>query len=101
MAYKLHELKSWPKYFEASLHGEKNFEVRKNDRDFQRGDRLTLREWNPDTKEYTGRTLNAIVGRVYELDSLGYDGVVVFNVIGWNCWTDGNPNNKDGERSGM
>jgi len=34
--------------------GAKNFEFRKNDRGFEKGDLLTLREWNPETG-YTGK----------------------------------------------
>jgi len=50
-----HELKTWPEYYEAIITGRKKFEVRINDRNFQVGDRLLLQEWNPQTKEYTGR----------------------------------------------
>jgi len=35
--------------------GEKTFDIRLNDRDFQVGDTIKMREWNPKTKEYTGR----------------------------------------------
>jgi hypothetical protein len=59
-----HELKTWPIYFERVLAQEKPFEVRRNDRDFQAGDKLLLREWNPDTQQYSGRTINAIVSYV-------------------------------------
>lgn len=57
MAVKVHELKIWPPYYEAVAVGEKTFEVRKNDRDFQPGDRLHLREWDPNNKTYTGREI--------------------------------------------
>lgn len=50
-----HDLKTWPEYFEAVWEGKKLFEVRKNDRHFRVGDQLCLREWNPGTREYTGR----------------------------------------------
>lgn len=53
----IHELKTWPEYFESVLKGEKTFEYRVDDRGFNVGDILTLKEWNPDTKQYTGRTL--------------------------------------------
>jgi hypothetical protein len=43
-----HTLKVEPPYFEALVSGAKTFEVRKNDRAFQRGDVLELREWHPD-----------------------------------------------------
>jgi hypothetical protein len=42
-----HELKCWPPYFERLLDGSKTFEVRKDDRGYQTGDWLVLREWDP------------------------------------------------------
>lgn len=51
----IHELKVWPEYFEAIWLGNKTFELRNNDRDFQVGNRLILREWCPKNAEYTGR----------------------------------------------
>lgn len=50
-----HKLKTWPKWFEAVIEGRKTFELRNNDRDFREGDRLVLREWDPETKCYSGR----------------------------------------------
>lgn len=51
----LHELKTHPQYFRRLFEGSKNFEVRKNDRDFQIGDTLKLKEWDPVTEQYTER----------------------------------------------
>jgi len=45
-----HELKIWPQYYCRVVDGSKTFEVRKNDRGFQPGDEVTLREWNPKTE---------------------------------------------------
>lgn len=42
-----HDLKVAPPYFDALVSGAKTFEVRKNDRGYQRGDLLRLREWHP------------------------------------------------------
>lgn len=52
-----HELKIWPEFFASILNGTKTFEVRKNDRDFKIGDRILLREYEPDTNTYTGDNL--------------------------------------------
>lgn len=52
---KVHELKVWPEYFTALTRGDKTFELRKDDRDFCINDILILKEWDPQTPEYTGR----------------------------------------------
>jgi len=49
--------KIWPEYFEKVLSGEKKFELRLADWDCAPGDILVLREWNQETKEYTGRQI--------------------------------------------
>lgn len=50
-----HDLKVWPEFFSALADGSKTFELRKNDRGFQCGDVLRLREYAPGPDEYTGR----------------------------------------------
>lgn len=42
-----HELKTWPEYYGPISTGEKPFEIRVNDRDFEVGDILVLREFKP------------------------------------------------------
>lgn len=44
-----HELKIWPMYYERVRNGSKTFEIRENDRGFQSGDTVTLREFNPES----------------------------------------------------
>ena len=61
-----HELKTWNQYYQEVFIGHKTFEIRKNDRNFKKWDRLLLREWNPKTKEYTGRELKMTITGVYE-----------------------------------
>lgn len=70
---KIHELKTWPDYFFRVFAGQKNFEIRKNDRDFQIGDTLVLREWSPDTKEYTGREVNKEVTYILHGGNFGIE----------------------------
>lgn len=51
-----HELKILPEYYRAVIERRKTFEVRKNDRNFKVGDKIRLREFDPDYKlKYTGR----------------------------------------------
>ena len=51
------EKKIWPEYFEKILSGEKTFELRLADFECNVGDILVLKEWDPTTKQYTGRVL--------------------------------------------
>lgn len=51
------EKKTWPEYFQKVLEGVKNFELRLADFECEEGDLLVLKEWDPKTKQYTGRSL--------------------------------------------
>ncbi|MFM2374885.1 MAG: hypothetical protein RLZZ234_880 [Candidatus Parcubacteria bacterium] len=59
-------------YFIEILAGSKTFELRLNDFDIEEGDTLLLKEWNPETKTYTGRELSRTVGYVgkWKIDEL-------------------------------
>lgn len=56
-----HELKCWPEPFWAICSGNKSFEVRPNDRKYQVGDTLNLREYVPEKQSYTGISKTVIV----------------------------------------
>ena len=51
----VHELKCSPGFFWPLASKEKTFEVRNNDRDFQIGDLLIIREWNKEEEDFTNR----------------------------------------------
>jgi hypothetical protein len=51
----IHDLKTWPKPFQAVRDRAKRFEFRKNDRNYQVDDVLCLLEWDPLTERFTGR----------------------------------------------
>lgn len=57
----IHILKTWPQYFASIVRGEKNFEIRKNDRDFKVGDILCLKEFIPSNESYTNRVWVVII----------------------------------------
>lgn len=46
-----HELKTLPVYFDAVRRGEKTFEIRKDDRGFQKGDIVRLRRFDPSSDD--------------------------------------------------
>lgn len=64
--------KTWPELFEAVASGKKNFDLRLNDFEIKEGDTLTLEEWDPETKEYTGRKIEKKVTYVgkFKIDQL-------------------------------
>lgn len=66
------EKKVWPEYFQQILDGRKTFEVRLNDFEINEGDTLVLKEWDPSTKDYTGRELTRKVGYIgkWKIDDL-------------------------------
>ena len=76
---KIHELKILPEYFDAVRCGDKRFEIRKNDRNFQRGDILRLKEF--DGKEYTGEEIDVFVRYVlYDWPDGLQDGYCIMSI---------------------
>ena len=71
----IHELKTAPVYFNRSWSGEKLFEVRRNDRHFQKGDGIILMEWAGE--KYTGRQIFGSITYVLSgFDAINSDYVV-------------------------
>jgi len=65
--------KTWPKIFELVMSGKKRFDVRLADFKVNKGDILVLEEWDPETREYTGRKIEKKVDYVlkFNLDDFG------------------------------
>lgn len=75
---KTHELKIYPKYFEAILDGKKTFEIRKNNRNFHVGDSIVLREF--DNIKYSGREIHATIKYMLDDTFIGLEeGYVAFS----------------------
>ncbi|TSC73008.1 MAG: hypothetical protein G01um101438_31 [Parcubacteria group bacterium Gr01-1014_38] len=66
------EKKIWPQFFEKIKSGEKTLELRLADFDCKPGDALVLKEWNPETREYTGRVLEKEVTYVIRTKDAGF-----------------------------
>ena len=67
----VHELKTWPRPFQAVLSGEKSMELRRDDRSsrYDVGHRLHLFEYDPDLGDYTGRQVLVEVTSTYREES--------------------------------
>ena len=74
--HKTHDIKLHYKYWMAAETQAKMFEIRKNDRDYQIGDFITLREW--DGSGYTGQELHREI--TYITDYAQQDGYVVIGL---------------------
>ncbi|MEJ9303083.1 DUF3850 domain-containing protein [Priestia megaterium] len=73
----LHNLKINKEFFGPVLDQIKTFEIRKNDRNFRVGDKVTLNEWDNEKKRYTGRRTNIEI--IYMTDYEQKDNYVVFS----------------------
>jgi len=63
-------LKTWPEYFKQICMGTKTFEIRKNDRSFEVGDILIVKEWNPSTERYTGNLVKCSITYIIDGDNI-------------------------------
>lgn len=91
----VHELKTWPTYWDAIERGEKLFEVRRNDRFFQRGDAVFLYRTAKDAqingkldRDVAGglRVLKFTVGAVLQGGQFGIEpGYCVFSLLPYDC----------------
>lgn len=66
----VHKLKIWEPYFSKVISGEKTFEFRKNDRGYEVGDTIVLREWSAKTG-YSGWQVIALITYILNGGSAG------------------------------
>ena len=78
----IHELKTLPKYFKAVVKGDKTFEVRKDDRDFQVGDKLILMKYDNGKwlLENATMIITYILGRNEDEKIFVADGYVILGI---------------------
>jgi hypothetical protein len=60
-----HELKIWPEYFKAMESGSMKFQIRKNDRNFAVNDCVILKEWEPESSNFTGKELTFFIKHIF------------------------------------
>lgn len=78
MSKQHHYIKIKPEYYRAIERGDKTFEVRFNDRNYQKYDILHLREWNGG--EYTRRYIDAEVTYILDDPKFCKEGYVVMAI---------------------
>lgn len=83
---RMHELKIIPKYFEDIKSGNKNFELRKDDRDYKVGDLITLKEY--ENGKYTGREIKNICITYILRDAIEYGLMQGYCILGLHVETD-------------
>lgn len=66
------EKKAWPEMFQKIAEGDKTFDLRLADFKCDEGDILVLKEYNPKTKEYTGRVLKKKVTYVLKTKDITF-----------------------------
>lgn len=84
-----HELKCWPALFHPVSLGLKALEYRRNDRGFEVGDTLWLREYEPEDGTYTGLNCRVLVQAVWtavDIPGLPHDFCVMQVLLAQAPW---------------
>lgn len=68
----IHELKIWPQYYCRVADGSKTFEIRENDRGFQSGDTVILKEFDPEKLNATTTSVKGYTESPHLEFTIGY-----------------------------
>lgn len=63
---KTHEVRSWTDFFSSLASGDRQFDLRKNDRDYKVGDIIKFREYDDRAGKFTGAELRRRITHVME-----------------------------------
>lgn len=80
----VHELKTLPEFYEAVRTGAKTFEARRDDRRFNPGDLLVLREWSSDGG-YSGRESRQVVTYILRDSRFVAEGFAILGMHEFRC----------------
>ena len=91
-----HVVKAWTDHFRGLWDKSKRHEVRRSDRDYREGDRITICEYAPDRRSFTGRWVSGAIGHVTPSGPIGANArlpemICVFTFIEFARADDGDP----------
>ncbi len=76
---KQHKIKLNIPFFDEVETGNKRFEIRLNDRDYEEGDVVIMKEFDSDNDRFTGRSIKKTIG--FLTDYAQQEGYVVFSIF--------------------
>ena len=74
--------KTWPELFQKMIDGKKTADVRLADFEVSEGDVFVFEEYNPESKEYTGRVLRKKVKNLNKIRVVDFNSVEDINKFG-------------------
>jgi len=82
---KVHELKCWETHWDALADGSKTFEIRRDDRQFQKGDFLLIRKFDVSKEDYV-KNVEPLIFKVTHVSTyLQKENVVVMGIHPQAC----------------
>lgn len=75
-----HDLKTVQPFFNDVWNGLKNFEVRRNDRDYKLGDFLNLKEYDPITETFKSRSITKKIKYILDDPQYVKEGYVILGM---------------------